>query len=118
MQFGRYYEEFEIGAVYKHWPARTIGEYDNTMFALLSMNQNPLFIDEHYARSQPLGRCPVVDSLVFSLIVGMSVPDTSGQASIVLSIGLELDPGQAVTATATDPANNTSAFSAAVFVTN
>jgi len=88
MQFGRYYEEFEIGAVYKHWPARTIGEYDNTMFALLSMNQNPLFIDEHYARSQPLGRCPVVDSLVFSLIVGMSVADTSGQA--IANLGYEI----------------------------
>jgi hypothetical protein len=28
MQFGRYYEEFEVGAVYKHWPGRTITEYD------------------------------------------------------------------------------------------
>ncbi len=46
MEFGRYYEEFEVGAIYKHWPGRTITEYDNTLFALLSMNQNPLFIDE------------------------------------------------------------------------
>jgi len=71
MQFGRYYEEFEVGAIYKHWPGRTITEYDNTLFALLSMNQNPLFIDEHYARTQPLGRRPVLDSLIFSLTVGM-----------------------------------------------
>jgi hypothetical protein len=32
MRFGRYYEEFEIGAVYQHWPARTIAEYDNQRF--------------------------------------------------------------------------------------
>ena len=79
MEFGRYYEEFEVGAVYKHWPGRTVTEYDNTLFALLSMNQNPLFIDKHYASTQPLGQRPVLDSLIFSLTVGMSVSDTSGK---------------------------------------
>jgi acyl dehydratase len=87
MEFGRYYEEFEVGAVYKHWPGRTITEYDNTLFALLSMNQNPLFIDEHYARAQPLGRRPVLDSLIFSLTVGMSVSDTSGKT--IANLGYE-----------------------------
>jgi acyl dehydratase len=77
--FGRYYEEFEVGAVYKHWPGRTITEHDNTWFALLSMNQNPLFIDEHFAKSQELARRPVIDTLIFSLAVGMSVRDTSGK---------------------------------------
>src|ERR1017187_435921 len=78
--FGRYYEELEVGTVYKHCPGRTVSDYDNTLFALLSMNQNPLFIDQEYARTQPLGRCPVVDTLVFSLTVGMSVADTTGKA--------------------------------------
>lgn len=88
MEFGRYYEEFEIGAVYKHWPGRTISEYDNTLFALLSMNQNPLFIDQHYARSQGLGRCPVLDSLIFSLAVGMSIADTSGRT--IANLGYDI----------------------------
>ncbi len=79
MSYGRWFEEFETGAVYKHWPGRTITEYDNTSFALLSMNLNPLFIDEHFARTQPLGQCPIIDSLIFSLLVGMSVADTSGK---------------------------------------
>ena len=79
MEFGRDYEDFEVGAVIKHWPGRTVTEYDNTSFALLSMNQNPLFIDDHYARTQPLGRRPAIDTLVFSLTVGMSVADTSGK---------------------------------------
>jgi acyl dehydratase len=82
MSFGRHYEEFEIGAVYKHWPGRTITEHDNTWFALLTMNQNPLFIDQHHA-----GRCPVIDTLVFSLTVGMSVSDTSGQT--IANLGYE-----------------------------
>lgn len=87
MEFGRYYEDFEVGAVYKHWPGRTIAAYDNTLFALLSMNQNPLFIDENYARSQPLGRRPVLDTLIFSLTVGMSVSDTSGKT--IANLGYE-----------------------------
>lgn len=49
-------------------------------FALLSMNQNTLFIDAEYARSQPFGRRPVLDTPVFSLTVGMSVADTTGKA--------------------------------------
>ncbi len=87
MGFGRYYEEFEAGTIYKHWPGRTVTEHDNTWFALLSMNQHPLFVDEHFARTQPLGRRPVVDALIFSLAVGMSVADTSGKT--IANLGFE-----------------------------
>ena len=87
MTFGRYYDEFQVGAIYRHWPGRTITDYDNTSFALLSMNQNPLFIDDHYARSRPVGRRPVIDTLVFSLAVGMSVADTSGKT--IANLGYE-----------------------------
>ena len=80
MKFGGHYEDFEIGAVCHHWPGRTIGEYDNTLFALLTMNQNPLFLDDEYAKMQPLGRRPVIDALIFSLAVGMSVADMTGKA--------------------------------------
>jgi acyl dehydratase len=81
--FGRYYEEFQTGDVYQHWPGRTIAEYDNVWFALLSMNQHPLHIDANYAG----GRCPVVETLVFSLAVGMSVADTSGKT--IANLGYE-----------------------------
>ena len=87
MEFGRYYEELEPGAVYRHWPGRTVSAYDSTMFALLTMNQNPIFIDNEYARSQFIGRRPVVDTLVFSLTVGMSVADTTGKA--IANLGYE-----------------------------
>ena len=88
MGFGRYYEEFEPSVIYKHWPGRTISEHDNTWFALLSMNQHPLFIDEHFARQQAAGRRPVIDTLIFSLVVGMSVADTSGKT--IANLGYEL----------------------------
>lgn len=87
MSFGRCYEEFEIGAVYRHWPGRTINESDIAWFALLSMNQHPLYVDQHYAREQGYSRLPVPDTLLFSIAVGLSVADTSGQA--IANLGFE-----------------------------
>jgi acyl dehydratase len=80
MQFGRYYEEFDVGAVYRHRPGRTIGEYGNTLFALVSINHNPLLLDAEYARMQAVGSRSVVDTLVFGLTAGRRVVDTSGKA--------------------------------------
>jgi acyl dehydratase len=80
MQFGRVYEEFEVGAVYKHWPGRTITEYDDTLFSMLTMNHHPLHIDAHYAEGTQHHQRLVVGSLIFSIVLGMSVPDVSGKA--------------------------------------
>jgi acyl dehydratase len=80
MQFGRCYEEFEVGDVYKHWPGRTITEYDDTLFSMLTMNHNPLHIDANYAEDTQHGQRLVVGPLIFSIALGMSVPDVSGKA--------------------------------------
>jgi acyl dehydratase len=80
MSFGRYFEDFEVGQVFKHWPGRTVTEADNTWFSLLTMNQHPLHIDEHYARQTQHAQRLVVGTFVFSLVVGMSVADISGRA--------------------------------------
>jgi acyl dehydratase len=65
MSFGRYFDEFEIEQVFKHWPGRTITEFDNTWFSLMTMNQHPLHIDTHYASSTQHGKCLVNGTLVF-----------------------------------------------------
>lgn len=78
--FGGYFEDFAPGDVYRHWPGKTITEADNHMFSLLTMNTNPLHIDENYMSEHQHGRILVVGPLVMSLVVGMSVPDTSGRA--------------------------------------
>ncbi|HLZ63833.1 MAG TPA: MaoC family dehydratase [Ktedonosporobacter sp.] len=80
MQFGRTYEEFEIGAIYKHWPGRTITEYDDTLFCMLTMNHHPLHIDANYAEETPFQQRVVVGTLVFSIVLGMTVEDVSGKA--------------------------------------
>ena len=78
--FGGYLEDFSPGDVFKHWPGKTITEADNHLFSLLTMNTSPLHIDEHYMKQHQHGKILVVGPLVISLVVGMSVGDTSGKA--------------------------------------
>ncbi len=79
-QYGRYLEEFEVGAVYKHWPAKTVTEADDHLFCLLTMNHHPLHINDVYAAQSQQGQNVVVGPLVYSLAVGMTVGDVSGKA--------------------------------------
>ncbi len=79
-QYGRYLEEFEVGATYKHWPAKTVTEADNHMFCLITMNHHPLHVNDVYAGASQQGRNVVVGPLVYSLALGMSVGDVSGKA--------------------------------------
>jgi acyl dehydratase len=78
--YGRYLEEFEVGAVYKHWPAKTVTEADDHLFCLLTMNHHPLHINDVYAAKSQQGQNVVVGPLVYSLAVGMTVGDVSGKA--------------------------------------
>ncbi len=79
MGYGRYYEEFTVGDIYRHWPGRTITEHDDTWFSLMTMNQHPLHIDAHYAAGTQHGQRLVNGTFIFSLAVGMSVADVSGK---------------------------------------
>ncbi len=79
--YGRYLEDFEVGDVFKHWPGKTVTEFDNHLFSLLTMNHNPLHIDEHHMQqNHQHGKILVDGAYVISLVVGMSVRDTSGKA--------------------------------------
>ena len=78
--FGGYLEDFMPGDVFKHWPGKTITEMDNHLFSLLTMNHNPLHIDERYMSEHQHGKILVNGALVLSLVVGMSVPEMSGKA--------------------------------------
>ncbi|MGB2852671.1 MAG: MaoC family dehydratase [Solirubrobacterales bacterium] len=78
--YGRYLEEFEVGAVYKHWPAKTVTESDDHLFCLITMNHHPLHLNDVYAAESQQGQNVVVGPLVYSLALGMSVSDVSGKA--------------------------------------
>ena len=78
--FGGYLDDFSPGDIFKHWPGKTITEMDNHLFSLLTMNDSPLHIDDNYMKGHQHGRILVAGTLVLSLVVGMSVRDTSGKA--------------------------------------
>ncbi len=85
MSYGRYFDELEAGQEFRHWPGRTITEFDDTLFSLMSMNQHPLHIDEHFAGETQHKRRLVEGPLVISLVIGMSERDIGGRALRTLS---------------------------------
>lgn len=78
--FGRYFEDFTVGAIYEHRPGRTITETDNTWFTLLTMNTHPMHFDAEYAKHSEFGKCIICSPLTVALMVGMSVTDVSQKA--------------------------------------
>jgi acyl dehydratase len=85
--FGRYFEDFEVGDVYRHWPGKTITEADDHLFCMLTMNHHPLHTNAWFAEHETVhGRNVVVGNLVYSIALGMSVPDVSGSAIANLEV--------------------------------
>lgn len=78
--FGNYLEDFYENQVFKHPIGKTILESDNNLFSLLTMNHHPVHLDVEYCKEQQHGQILVVGTLVFSLVVGMTVADISGKA--------------------------------------
>lgn len=84
---GLYFEEFEVGSEIKHALSKTIFESDNNLFSLMTMNYHPVHTNVDYASQNQHGQILVVGTLVFSLVVGMTVPDISGKA--IANLGYE-----------------------------
>ena len=78
--YGRYLEDFEIGATYEHRPGRTITETDNIHFSLLTMNMHPMHCDHHFAAKSEFGQPLVNSAFTLAVVVGMTVNDVSGKA--------------------------------------
>lgn len=74
---GLYFEEFEIGRVFKHPITRTVSEMDNVLFTALTHNPQPLHLDAEFAAKTEFGK-PLVNSLfTLGLMIGVSVGDTT-----------------------------------------
>ncbi len=84
---GLYFEDFEVGSEIVHSLSKTIFESDNNFFSLLTMNHHPVHTNIDYAGKNQHGKVLVVGTLVFSLAVGITVPDISGKA--IANLGYE-----------------------------
>lgn len=82
---GRFYEDLEVGDVYRSRLGRTISEADNVWFTCLTMNTNQVHFNAELAARTRFGRPLVNSTLTLALVTGLSVPDTSENATANLS---------------------------------
>lgn len=77
-----YFENFEVGAVHRHWPGKTVTEADHILFCLLTHNNHPIHLDAHYSETATRhGKILVVSSYLFSVLLGISVNDMLQKAT-------------------------------------
>ena len=74
---GLYYEQFEVGHVFKHAITRTVTEADNTLFSVMTMNTQPLHIDADFASRTEFGQRLVNSVFTMGLVIGISVNETT-----------------------------------------
>jgi acyl dehydratase len=74
---GLYFDEFSVGQTFDHPIHRTITEADNVLITTMTHNPSALHLDAEYMKNTEFGR-PIVNScLTLSLMVGISVNDTT-----------------------------------------
>lgn len=74
---GRFFDDFEVGDVYRTRTGRTVTQNDNIWFTLLTNNTNQIHFNEHYAAQTQFGRPLVNSALTLAIVTGLSVTDTS-----------------------------------------
>jgi itaconyl-CoA hydratase len=74
---GRYFEDFEVGDLYRSRLGRTITQTDNIKFTMITNNTNQLHFNEHYAEQTEFGKPLVNSALTLSVVAGLAVIDVS-----------------------------------------
>jgi acyl dehydratase len=74
---GRYFEDFEIGDIYRCRLGRTVTEADNISFTLLTNNTNQIHFNNDYAKRTEFGRCLINSILTLAIVTGLGVADVS-----------------------------------------
>jgi itaconyl-CoA hydratase len=78
---GRFFEDFEVGDVFRSRLGRTVTETDNVWFTCLTMNTNQVHFNAPFAERTRFGRPLVNSTFTLALVAGLSVPDTSENAA-------------------------------------
>jgi acyl dehydratase len=74
---GLYFEEFTLGHVFEHPWTRTVTEMDNVLYSSLTMNVQPLHLDEEFAKQTEFGQRIVNSLFTLGLMIGITVNDTT-----------------------------------------
>ncbi|MFD6276805.1 MaoC family dehydratase [Streptomyces sp. NPDC060209] len=87
VQRGLWFEEIEVLTIYEHRPGRTVTEADNVLFTTLTMNTQPLHLDQAESEKLPPFHDRLVNSMfTLSTLVGLSVAQLT-QGTIVANLG-------------------------------
>jgi itaconyl-CoA hydratase len=74
---GRFFEDFEVGDVYRCRYGRTVTEEDNIQFTLLTNNTNQIHFNRDYGARTEFGTTLVNSALTLAIVAGMGVMDVS-----------------------------------------
>ncbi|MDT0575628.1 MaoC family dehydratase [Croceicoccus sp. F390] len=85
---GRCFDEWEVGDSLDHDIRRTVTETDNLLFSTMTHNPQPLHLDAEAARASEFGQILVNGTFTFSLMVGLSVGDTT-LGTLVANLGYD-----------------------------
>jgi acyl dehydratase len=85
---GRYFDQWSIGDTLAHELRRTVTETDNLLFSTMTHNPQPLHIDAEAARASEFGQILVNGTFTFSLMIGLSVADTT-LGTLVANLGYD-----------------------------
>ena len=85
---GRYYDEWQVGDTVAHPITRTVTETDNLLISTLTHNPQPLHLDAEAAGQSEFGRILVNSCFTFSLVVGVSVAETT-MGVLVANLGFD-----------------------------
>ena len=85
---GKYFEELEVDMVFEHLPHRTVTEADNLLFTTMTHNPQPLHLDVEFAKQSQYGQILVNSFFTLSLVVGLSVGDTT-LGTTIGNLGME-----------------------------
>jgi acyl dehydratase len=85
---GRYFDEWQVGDRVAHQLTRTVTETDNLLITTLTHNPQPLHLDYEAAAKSEFGKPLVNSCFTFSLLVGISVHDTT-LGTLVANLGFD-----------------------------
>ncbi|MEW5960087.1 MAG: MaoC family dehydratase [Chloroflexota bacterium] len=85
---GKYFEDIEVATVFKHSLGRTITEMDNVLFSALTMNTQPLHLNEDFASKTQFGRRIVNGIFTLGVAVGLTVPDLT-EGTLIANLGYD-----------------------------
>ena len=85
---GRHYNEWQVGDRIEHPIRRTVTETDNLLFSTLTHNPQPLHIDAEAAKASEFGQILVNGTFTFSLMIGLSVAETT-LGTLIANLGYD-----------------------------